>query len=319
MSHGRKTPPEERIRERESRVIDGRDVTPAVGRRGEPGVWRRAGEKVRGFKPQFEDAGWSFLFRDGRYTTASEDELVRDAARRMRGGTEVPVEVKSPILKPNVWTWEVPAYFWFGGIASGASFAALACQAVGDERSARVARVIAVGAAGAGGPLLILDLGRPERFLHMFRIFKTRSPMSMGAWCLMAFMNAGAGAVAADLLGRSRTARALTVVTAVFGTYLGSYTGVLLASTAVPVWSRSHRFLPPIFMCTASASGAAATRLATRGAGAPRATLDALAAVEFVAMTGELGLSAVNERRLGIAGRALHWGARAGSFGWRGR
>jgi DMSO reductase anchor subunit len=315
MSHGHGPAPEERIRAREAQVIDGRDVTPAVGRRGEPGKWRRAveGARVRGFKASFEDARWSFLYGDerARYVAAEEaEDEVREAARRMRGGTEVPVEVKGPVLRPNVWTWEVPAYFWFGGIASGASFVAVACQAVGDERSARVARLIAVGAAGAGGPLLILDLGRPERFLHMFRIFKPRSPMSMGAWCLMAFSQTGAGAVAFDLLGRRGTAQACTVATAVLGTYLGSYTGVLLASTAVPAWSQSRTFLPPIFICTASASGAAVTRLVLAAAGTPRAhpTQGGLAAMETAAMTAELVLSAINERRLGIAGRVLEEG-----------
>ena len=124
-------------------------------------------------------------------------------------------------------------------------------------------------------------------------------------------MNAGAGAVAADLLGRRRTAQALTVATAVLGTYLGSYTGVLLASTAVPVWSRSRRFLPPIFMCTASASGAAATRLALAATGASARDAARPRRHETVAMTGELVLSAVNERRLGIAGRALEEQPRA--------
>jgi DMSO reductase anchor subunit len=228
----------------------------------------------------------------------------------MRGGADVPVEVRGPVIRPNVWTWEVPVYFWFGGIASGAAFAALGCEAAGDERSARLARLVALGAAGCGGPLLIMDLGRPERFLHMFRIFKTRSPMSMGAWCLLAFSNCGAGAVAADLTGRRTLRRSLTAATAGLGTYLGSYTGVLLAATAVPAWNRSRAFLAPIFICTATASGAAATRLAVSAAGAAREhpTSQGLAAVESIAMTAELGLSFVNERRLGIARRALEEG-----------
>jgi hypothetical protein len=168
-----------------------------------------------------------------------------------------------------------------------------------------------MGAAGAGGPLLIADLGRPERFLHMFRIFKTRSPMSMGAWCLLAFTQAGGAAVLADLLGRARLTKALTAATAGFGVYLGSYTGVLLAGTAVPAWSRSRAFLPPIFVCTATASGAAATRLALGVAGTPRRsapTQAALAVLECAAMVAELVLSGLNDRRLGIAGRALESG-----------
>jgi hypothetical protein len=173
-----------------------------------------------------------------------------------------------------------------------------------------VARLLAIGAAGCGGPLLIMDLGRPERFHHMFRIFKTRSPMSTGAWCLMAFSDCGAAAIAADLLGRRRAARGLTAATAALGTYLGSYTGVRLASTAVPAWNRSRRLLPPIFICTASASGAAATRLARTATGTAREhpTRAGLAALEAAAMSAELVLSAVNERRLGIARRALDEG-----------
>jgi hypothetical protein len=145
----------------------------------------------------------------------------------------------------------------------------------------------------------------------MFRIFKTRSPMSTGAWCLLAFTQTGGGAVLADLLGRARITKALTAATAGFGVYLGSYTGVLLAGTAVPAWNRSRAFLPPIFVCTATASGAAATRLALAATGAPRRsapTAGALAALESAAMTAELVLSALNDRRLGIAGRALESG-----------
>src|SRR2546430_5491506 len=32
--------------------------------------------------------------------------------------------------------------------------------------------------------LLISDLGRPERFLNMLRVFKVTSPMSVGSWIL---------------------------------------------------------------------------------------------------------------------------------------
>jgi hypothetical protein len=129
MSHGHGSPPEQKIRERGRRVIDGRDVTPAVGKRGEPGRWRRAvqGARVTGFRPRFEDSRWSFLYGSGhtRYAAAATDGDVPEAARRMRGGPDVPVPVTGPVIRPNVWTWEVPAYFWFGGIATGAAFAAL--------------------------------------------------------------------------------------------------------------------------------------------------------------------------------------------------
>jgi formate-dependent nitrite reductase membrane component NrfD len=211
------------------------------------------------------------------------------------------------MIKSPVWTWEVPLYFWFGGIAAGSSFAALACDLAGDERSAAVARKVALGALGPSPVLLILDLGRPERFYNMLRIFKPRSPMSMGAWALTAFGNLAAAAVGADLLGRRRAARALGGANAVVGGYLGSYTGVLLASTAVPVWARSRLFLGPIFVSTAAATGAAACRLALR-LPPDHPTARALSRVETGAMVAELGLSVINERRLGPLASGLKVG-----------
>jgi hypothetical protein len=60
--------------------------------------------------------------------------------------------------------------------------------------------------------------------------------MSMGAWAMTLFGGLGAAAVAADLTRRPRLARTLGGANAVVGGYFGSYTGVLLSSTAVPVW-----------------------------------------------------------------------------------
>ncbi|HUR86037.1 MAG TPA: NrfD/PsrC family molybdoenzyme membrane anchor subunit [Solirubrobacteraceae bacterium] len=318
MSHGG-LPPEEVIRRREAKRERprGRDMTPAVGRRGEAGGWRRAvpDAAVAMLRPHFEDGRWSFLYKDDtKYAAddggAARDSLVAAAAQRARGGTEVPVEVQGPIINAPVWTWEVPLYFWFGGIATGAAFVAVAADVAGDHRTARIARRVSIGAIGPGTPLLILDLGRPERFLHMMRIFKLRSPMSTGAWCLTAFSSVMGTAIAADVVGRPRTARALGGVGAGLATYLGSYTGVLLASTAVPVWARSREFLPPIFICTAAATGAAATRLVLSATGTPpgHPSRVALGTVETVAMAAELALSEINERRLGALGEPLREG-----------
>jgi formate-dependent nitrite reductase membrane component NrfD len=185
---------------------------------------------------------------------------------------------------------------------------ALACDLAGDHRSARIARLTSLAALAASPPLLVMDLGRPARFLNMLRIVKTRSPMSMGAWALTVFGNLIAGAVAADLLGREKTARTLGGATALVGGYLGSYTGVLLASTAVPLWARSRSFLGPIFICTATATGAAATRLVLVASGVEHGhpTRIALRNVQAGAMAAELALSMFNERRLGRHAEPLH-------------
>ena len=239
-----------------------------------------------------------------------------EAARRMRAGPNLPASTSGPFINPPVWTWEVPVYFWFGGIATGSAFVALAAELAGDRDCARLARKVTLGAVGPGAPLLILDLGRPLRFLNMLRIFKPRSPMSMGSWCLTAFSNAAGAAVAADLVGRPRLARALSGATAALGLYLGSYTGVLLAGTAVPVWGRSRLYLAPIFVSTAVAGGAAANRLLLAAVGRPptHPARIALGRVETTAMAAELVLSSLNERRLGRLGEVLHEGGTGSYF-----
>jgi formate-dependent nitrite reductase membrane component NrfD len=322
VSHPHGPPPEEVIRRRDLARDQppGRDMTPAVGTRGEPGRWRRAADApVAGQRRRWADAAWSFLYgRDTKYARRGQTTggTLRAATQRARGGEEVPVEVHGPVINAPVWTWEVPLYFFFGGVASGSSFVALACDAAGDERSAAVARKVTLAATLPCAPLLILDLGRPLRFLNMLRIFKVRSPMSMGAWCLSAFSGAASAAVGADLLGRRREAWLAGAATAALGTYLGSYTGVLLASTAVPVWARSRTTLPPIFICTAAAGGAAANRLVLAAVGVPRGhpTRAALGTVETVAMAAELALSSFNERRLGTLSGALEDGRPGRTF-----
>jgi hypothetical protein len=287
------------------------EFEPAVGVPGGPAFGERRGEKVDLHIGKFEDGRWSYLYGDDtQYGAAVPDiEAVREAARRAREG-ELGEIVEGPVMKAPVWTWEVPLYFWFGGIAAGSSFVALACDLAGDERSARTARKVALAALGPSPVLLTLDLGRPERFYNMLRIFKPRSPMSMGAWALTVFGNLAAAAVGADLLGRREAAKALGAANAVVGGYLGSYTGVLLASTAVPLWARSRLFLGPIFVCTATATGAAACRLVLSATGLPHEhpTQRALAHVETGAMGAELALSIVNEKRLGPLARGLEEG-----------
>jgi formate-dependent nitrite reductase membrane component NrfD len=281
-----------------------RDATPALGKPGAPASWRRAveGASVALARRGWGDARWSFLYRrdDTGYADVEPQEGEVAAANRRGRAAAVPPTVQGPFIKPAVWTWEIPLYFWLGGIASGSSFVALACDIAGDERSARIARRVALATIAPGPLLLISDLGRPGRFLNMLRIFKPRSPMNLGAWALVGFSTADAAAVGADLVGRRRTARALGGATALIGGYLGSYTGVLLAATAVPLWARSRLLLGPIFVATASATGAAATRLTLVASGLPHRhpTRHALGDIETGAMLVELGLSMLNERRL---------------------
>lgn len=165
-----------------------------------------------------------------------------------------------PLLKPPVWTWEIPAYFFVGGAAGAASVIAVAAQLGGaNARLVRDARRIAAIGAGLSAPLLISDLGRPERFLNMLRVFKVRSPMSVGAWTVAVF---GGAATVAAVNGRTvgDIAAALSAAT---GLVMSTYTGVLLGATAVPIWSGNARLLPVHF--GASSLGSAVSLLELRG------------------------------------------------------
>jgi formate-dependent nitrite reductase membrane component NrfD len=167
-----------------------------------------------------------------------------------------------PILKETVWKWAIPAYFYVGGLA-GAS-AALSAASLLRGRSlsqvARAGRLIAAGGAVASAALLIQDLGVRRRFIYMLRVFRPTSPMNLGTWILTAF---GGAATAALLPGR--IGDAASVVAGVVGLPLTSYTGVLLANTAVPLWQEARTTLPPVFVASAAASAASAMELLPLG------------------------------------------------------
>jgi hypothetical protein len=215
-----------------------------------------------------------------------------------------PAEFRSyyghPIVKAAVWRHEIAAYLFTGGLAAGSALLAAGGDATGRPALRRAGRVTALGALVASGYLLVNDLGRPERFLHMMRVAKPTSPMSMGTWILSGFgAAAGAAAVAeaAPLLpetGVLGLARKLLPPVGTAGQYaaavaapaLATYTAVLLADTATPSWHAAYPELPFVFAGSALASGAGVGLI-----GAP---------------TGQAGPA----RRMAVLGAALElWGA----------
>ncbi len=209
-----------------------------------------------------------------------------------------------PVVKRPVWTWEVPVYFWLGGIAGGAFATAVAADLVGTEDDRRAAGrgfYVAAAAALACPPLLIADLGKPERFHHMLRIFKPLSPMNLGAWALAVFSAAAvarAGAVAGHrgqlpsplgATARLLPRRLLDLAGLASGLVLAGYTGVLLGATNVPLWAKS-KLLGGLFTASAAASGSAAVTVAAMQGRVSSGTLHKLGTLESVATLAELGL-----------------------------
>jgi formate-dependent nitrite reductase membrane component NrfD len=208
-----------------------------------------------------------------------------------------------PVLKEPFWGWEIIWYFFFGGLAAGcyviASIAALFGSRE-DRVTARTGYYLSLLALLPCPALLIKDLGRPERFFHMLRIFKVRSPMSMGVWSLLGFSAfSGLAAViqgARDgLLGMWWGARwlaklpqkLLAVPGMFFAAFLGGYTGVLLTATSVPLWSRS-KLLGGIFISSAISTSSALIGLVLRVIGTPGRTVRKLERLEWGALLLEI-------------------------------
>ncbi len=183
--------------------------------------------------------------------------------------------VTANIQDPH-WGMYIVWYFFLGGIAGGAYFTAAIADYFGGPREREMAKIgyyVAWPLVIICGILLILDLGTPSRFLNMLRTFKWVSPMSVGAWGLAvfgAFANASAFLAYFDRgpmpvlnlseADRLKYRRTIGLVGTLSGLFLASYTGVLLSSTAVPVWTQG-RLMGALFLASAASTGVATIAL----------------------------------------------------------
>ncbi|MFC1940800.1 NrfD/PsrC family molybdoenzyme membrane anchor subunit [Chloroflexota bacterium] len=168
-------------------------------------------------------------------------------------------------------TWSAPIwiYLWLAGMAGGAYFAAfLASYFTGRDNKSllRLSVYVGVPLAIIGVLLLVIELGQPLRFWHLFTQFKIVSPMSMGTWILLAWV--GIAIIMAILwwveyrltpkVARSlrQTIGALGWVNLVLAVLLIAYTGVLLAVSNQPLWA-STGLLPALFVASAVSTGVA--------------------------------------------------------------
>jgi formate-dependent nitrite reductase membrane component NrfD len=171
-----------------------------------------------------------------------------------------------PPIKHAHWTWQIPVYFWIGGIGAGIHLFSTIAQILGhkDEALTRTSRYTVLFTMILSPILLIWDLGRPERFYNMLRILKLRSPMSTQSWSVFAFGTLSgliAARQAADdgLLGDGNPlvrlaklipARFLSILAMPVGLNVGSNTGNLISATSVPLWARNWLFMGPTFLAS---------------------------------------------------------------------
>jgi formate-dependent nitrite reductase membrane component NrfD len=254
--------------------------------------------------------------------------VVRPDATAGRG-EERPGEASTyysmPLIKRATWSWEIMLYFFLGGLAGGSFLVSTLADLLGSVKDAALIRAghfIALICMIISPILLIKDLGRPERFHHMFRILKLRSAMSLGTWAITVF-GICCGLTTAHQMANdgllnwfpplARFLKALPmkiieVIGSVFGLVVASYTGVLLSSTAVPVWARARHILGPLFLSSGLSTALASLSLLLSLGRSKQDTLERLDSAEMITMATELGLISTLPRVLGPLAKSLFKG-----------
>jgi formate-dependent nitrite reductase membrane component NrfD len=245
--------------------------------------------------------------QDGKVETSHHPEA--DSRREDRGYYGVPP------IKHAHWTWQIPVYFWIGGIGAGVHLFSTIAQLLGHEDRAliRASRYTVLLTMILSPILLIWDLGRPERFYNMLRIVKLRSPMSTQSWSLFIFGNL-AGLIAArqaaedGLLGNNALsrlviglvpARLLSVLALPFGLFVGFNTGNLISATSVPMWARNWLLMAPTFLTSGLSTALSVLSLVLHlGHRGEEKTLRALRRAEKATLVLEAALFAASLARM---------------------
>ncbi len=190
------------------------------------------------------------------------------------------------------WGLGISIHLLLSGMVGGAFFAAyLLNNFTGGKYKDLLRSTISVGVVLVilDTILLILDLGKPFRFWHLFFSFGSShslivpgmgaatlrsewpwltilpvSPMAVGTWVLTLWVVIG---LFLWVFGRMKPllglAGFLTKVYFVMAILIISYTGVFLSATNQPIWGGSF-ILPPLFVVSAVAAGMALLVLISR-------------------------------------------------------
>lgn len=187
----------------------------------------------------------------------------------------------------NIWHWQIPIYLFLGGLAAGILFFAALFTILGKadkmEATVKKAPIIAPIALILGLFALFLDLKHELFFWRLYTTFRIESPMSWGAWVLMAITPLSMVWVASyakelkqgwdwkfDILNKfeayvikNRVGLAWIII--VLSAILGIYTGILLSAfNARPLWNTS--ILGPLFLVSGMSTGAATILIMSKSA-----------------------------------------------------
>jgi polysulfide reductase chain C len=186
------------------------------------------------------------------------------------------------------WEWYyIAMYFFIGGVSAGAYFIGSLVELMGFEKHRNVSRIayyIAFPLICITPVLLIADLGRPLRFWHLFfspgagmPYINHTSPLSVGTWALliysgMAFLSflntlVADGKLISPVLKKAHELfsrvphKVYAAIGSFFGFFVAGYTGVLLNTTARPLWAGTDPWVGSLFIVSGASTGAAAIAL----------------------------------------------------------
>ena len=172
-------------------------------------------------------------------------------------------------MEGQVIQWGMPiiVYIFLGGLAGGAYLIAALADLCDLEKSKSIAKIgfsVALPAIVIGGLCLIGDLGRPDKFLNVLRIYKFTSPMSVGVWGVITFsafsfisfiMIHGMDEKSTGIwklgyfISLVVPRKAINAIGLSVAIFLMGYTGVLLTETSRPFWSDTP-FLGALFVAS---------------------------------------------------------------------
>jgi len=192
-----------------------------------------------------------------------------------------------PVINEPPWrALDVAGYLFLGGLAGASSVLAAGAQLSGYGKLARIGKIGAPAAISLAAAALVHDLGRPDRFANMLRVFKPSSPLSVGSWLLATYGPVAGVAAVSEVTGILPGAgRAATFGAGLLGPGVATYTAALICDTAVPAWHEGYREMPYVFAGSAASAAGGLGLLAVHPADAgPARNLAVLgAAVELIA------------------------------------
>lgn len=210
----------------------------------------------------------------------------------------------------HVWAWQIPVYLFLGGLVAGMmmihGWFTFADRHRRAESVAKLLPALGLVLLSAGMGALFLDLEHKAYVWRLYLTFQPTSPMSWGAWILVAVYPAlfaalllnvpdallarfpVLGAWGRTLAADSSRVRFVAAANMTLGALLGVYTGILLSTLgARPLWNSA--LLGPLFLASGLSSAAALVHMVAND----RAESELLARADNRLLTAELAILAL--------------------------